>query len=122
MAASIRIIEHKGQKIIVADCSHADEVEVLAVMERLGQLVLFQPLPVLWDFTGTPFKSSFNAKVREIAAWHQASGLPMIPTAYVGVGELARTIFSTFNIFVRAPQYFTSSLAEAREWLVAQRN
>jgi len=111
-------ITHKGQRILFLNAAGLREADYLAAQEELKQELLreLNGAMVLVDATKTEMTSATVKNAKAVITATKAAGIPDRPSAVVGLTGLQRT---TAELFGRGA-HFTSSIEEAKDWLVKQ--
>jgi hypothetical protein len=119
MEERIRIIEHKGKKILLADLSHctAREVEKMALVvptyvtsEPRGSVLL------LADFTGAEFDRIAIERMKEGTVFDRPH---LRRSAWVGIESLPKVFYEHIKNFSQRDLPAFKTREEAMDWLVS---
>jgi hypothetical protein len=120
MNKHVQWIVYKGKKILFIDCVGLKADEIVNVLEASKQEV--QKLPdgshylSLTDNTNAVMSPEVSAKGREMVAIVKEKGFSVI-AAVVNATQFQSSVAK----MVAPGMYFSNSLEEAKEWLVAQK-
>jgi hypothetical protein len=111
-------ITFKNKRILIVDLARLREAEIIAGMEEMKQeLFKDRSAPLLLiDITGIDMTTAVINKAKELTADTKEAGLQDGPNVIVGLTGLQKAVAQLFARNV----HFSSSVEEAREWLVKQ--
>lgn len=115
---------YKDKVFLVLHATNLDLAGLTEAMTELRDEIIKKPDALtLVDLTGTRMTPQVNQVAKkinlEITDYLEQAGLPMRPSALVGLGQFVRAVVQLIS---RNPRtYFASSLADAQEWLYQQK-
>jgi hypothetical protein len=114
----VRFLEHRGQKVLLIDFRQLDAGQMLAVVDRVRQIITAQPrdsVLALADYTGANMDRQVATRIREVLVFDR----PYVKrSAWVGVEHLPKAYYESFRMFARRDFPTFRSREEALEWLV----
>ncbi len=114
----VRFLEHRGRQVLLIDFCHLDPGQMLAVVDRVRQVVTAQPrdsVLVLADYTGANLDRQVATRIREVLVFDR----PYVRrSAWVGIEHLPKAYYESFRMFSRRDFPTFRSREEALEWLV----
>ena len=118
MGKYVQWTTHKGKRILFLNAKGLREAEYMLAMEEMRQELLRERdgVLVLVDATGTEMTTKTTNKAKEVAAATKAKGIPDKPSVVVGLTGLQRAVAQLFGRGI----HFSSTIEEAREWLVKE--
>ena len=114
----VRFLEHRGQQVLLIDFRQLDAGQMLAVVDRVRQVITAQPrdsVLALADYTGASMDRQVATRIREVLVFDR----PYVKrAAWVGVEHLPKAYYESFRMFARRDLPTFRSREEALEWLV----
>jgi hypothetical protein len=113
-------ITYKGITIMFVNCARLANEDYLDALKEFSDEYLKRPdCPVLFDITGTVMKTNSNELGKgisnQINRAQESKGIPLQPTAIVGLSAMGRTVASLISPHDR--MFYAQDLETAREWL-----
>jgi hypothetical protein len=117
----VQWIEHKGLRIPFMNGKGLPEAENFAAQDELKQELLRDRSgpPVLVDLSKTAMTKKTADKSKEVFAATKGAGLPVAPTAIVGLNKLQKTVAQLFD---KGAAHYFDDLDQAKEFLVKEDN
>ena len=116
----VRFIDHKGNRILYIDFSHATPGEFLAVIEEAETTISKEPPQSLLTLTNME-KVMHDREVDQRLKAYVEHNKPYVRAgAVVGLNEARKVIFSFLNQSTGRNLKEHDTLESARDWLVAQ--
>ncbi|MGA8212875.1 MAG: hypothetical protein WB799_04735 [Candidatus Sulfotelmatobacter sp.] len=119
MEERIRIIEHKGKQILLADLSHCTPREVEKIALLVPSYVTTEPhgsVLLLADFTGAEFDRIAIERIKESAVFDRPH---LKRSAWVGIGTLPKVFYEHIKSFSQRDLPVFKTREEAMDWLVS---
>lgn len=114
MASRIKIVEHKGQKVLLLDASNLKPEEIVAMFPEYQQIGVANKIRLYaLDVTNTRSNDDIRKGSKESIDFIQ-SRLGTVYIALIGISGIQKVIASAIN----RDTYFASSLEDACETLV----
>lgn len=114
----IQFIQHKAEKILHLDFTHAKADEVIQIIQEATRVIAAQPansLRTLTDVTGMSFNAQASEAMKEFARHNK----PFVTAAaVVGVTGLKQIIYNAVLKFSGRNLVAFDSSEEAKDWLV----
>ncbi len=109
---------YKGKRILFLNAAGLSDKEYMAGQDELKNEIIKEGRPsmVLVDATKTQMSAAVVKKAKEVAAATKDAGVQDGPSAIVGLTGIQR---ATAQLFSRG-MHFSSSLDEARDWLLKE--
>jgi methanogenic corrinoid protein MtbC1 len=120
MGKYVQWTTYKGKRMLYLNAKGLREAEYMAAMEEMKQELLKERdgTLVLVDATKTEMTTLTTNKAKEVAAATKAKGIPDRPSVVVGLTGLQRAVAQLFGRGI----HFSSTIEEAKEWLVKEDN
>lgn len=120
MGKYVQWTTYKGKRMLFLNAKGLREAEYMAAMEEMKQELLKERdgTLVLVDATKTEMTTLTTNKAKEVAAATKAKGIPDRPSVVVGLTGLQRAVAQLFGRGI----HFSSTVEEAKEWLVKEDN
>lgn len=114
---------YKDKEFLVLHAANVNEDGLFAAMTELKEEIIKRPAALtLVDLTGVRMTPRINEIAKsingEITAYLEANGLPMRPSALVGIRPIIRAVIQL--ITRNEKTYYASSFEDALEWLDKQ--
>jgi hypothetical protein len=119
MKDPIRIVEHKGKKILLADLSHCTPREVEKIALLVPSYVTSEPrgsVLLLADFTGAEFDRIAIERMKEGAVFDRPH---LKRSAWVGIESLPKVFYEHIKNFSQRDLPAFKTREEAMDWLVS---
>ena len=119
MEDPIRIVEHKGKKILLADLSHCTPREVEKIALLVPSYVTSEPrgsVLLLADFTGAEFDRIAIERMKEGAVFDRPH---LKRSAWVGIESLPKVFYEHIKNFSQRDLPAFKTREEAMDWLVS---
>ena len=119
MKDPIRIVEHKGKKILLADLSHCTPREVEKIALLVPSYVTSEPrgsVLLLADFTGAEFDRIAIDRMKEGAVFDRPH---LKRSAWVGIESLPKVFYEHIKNFSQRDLPAFKTREEAMDWLVS---
>ena len=119
MEDRIRIIEHKGKKIPLADLSHCTAREVEKISLLVPTYVTSEPrgsVLLLADLTGAEFDRIAIERMKESAVFDRPH---LKRSAWVGIESLPKVFYEHIKNFSQRDLPAFKTREEAMDWLVS---
>jgi len=114
----VNVEEHKGHRVVVADCRNCTPEQLIDVFDEVKEIVTAQPehsIDTLTDFTGAQFDRDSITRLKEAAAVDRPH---VVRAAFIGVDTLPEVYhkaienfsarrFATFKTREEALEYLT---------------
>src|SRR5271170_725221 len=120
MEDRIRIVEHKGKQILLADLSHCTPREVEKVALLVPTYVTGEPrgsVLLLADFTGAEFDRIAIERMKESAVFDRPH---LKRSAWVGIEGLPKVFYEHIKNFSQRDLPTFKTREEAMDWLVSE--
>jgi len=118
MEDRIRVVEHKGQQILLVDLSHCTPTEVAKIALLVPSYVTTEPrgsVLLLADFTGAEFDRIAIDRLKESAVFDRPH---LKKSAWVGTENLPRVFYEHIKLFSQRELPTFKTREEALDWLV----
>ncbi|MGA2966475.1 MAG: hypothetical protein ABSD64_09695 [Terriglobales bacterium] len=116
----IYFVEHRGQRILLLDYSHANAREMLLLLEHVRSTVAQHErdsLVTLADYTGATVDHAVATKIKEVLTLDR----PFVKkTAWVGIEGIPHAVMESFHIFSQRQIATFKTREEAMDWLVGE--
>jgi hypothetical protein len=122
MEDRIRIVEHKGKQILLADLSHCTPREVEKIALLVPSYVTSEPrgsVLLLADFTGAEFDRIAIERMKESAVFDRPH---LKRSAWVGIESLPKVFYEHIKTFSQRDLPAFNTREEAMDWLVSDEN
>jgi hypothetical protein len=119
MEDRIRIVEHKGKQILLADLSHCTPREVEKIALLVPSYVTSEPrgsVLLLADFTGAEFDRIAIDRLKESVVFDRPY---LRRSAWVGIERLPKVFYEHIKNFSQRDLPAFKTREEAMEWLVS---
>jgi hypothetical protein len=119
MEDRIRLVEHRGKRILLADLSHCTPREVEKIALLVPSYVTSEPrgsVLLLADFTGAEFDRIAVERLKESAVFDRPH---LKRSAWVGVDKLPKIFFEHIKNFSQRDLPTFKTREEAMDWLVS---
>jgi hypothetical protein len=119
MKDPIRIVEHKGKKILTVDLSHCTPREVEKIALLVPSYVTSEPrgsVLLLADFTGAEFDRIAIERMKEGAVFDRPH---LKRSAWVGIESLPKVFYEHIKNFSQRDLPAFKTREEAMDWLVS---
>jgi|SRR5271165_262795 len=121
MEDRIRIVEHKGKQILLADLSHCTPREVEKIALLVPSYVTTEPegsVLLLADFTGAEFDRIAIERMKESAVFDRPH---LKRSAWVGIESLPKVFYQHIKTFSQRDLPAFKTREEAMDWLVSDK-
>jgi hypothetical protein len=116
----IHFIEHKGQRILLLDFSHATTAQMQLLLEYVRVTVAQQgreSVIVLADFEGAEIDHAVAIKIKEVLTLDR----PFVKkSAWIGAEHIPNAFIENFQTFSRREIVTFKTRGEALDWLVEE--
>ena len=95
----VNVEEHKGHRIVVADCRNCTPEQLIDVFDEVKEIVTAQPehsIHTLTDFTGAQFDRDSITRLKEAAAFDRPH---VVRAAFIGVDTLPEVYHKAIENF-----------------------
>ncbi len=119
MEDRIRVVEHKGKKILLADLSHCMPREVEKIAMLVPSYVTSEPrgsVLLLADFTGAEFDRIAIERLKESVVFDRPH---LKRSAWVGIENLPKVFYAHIKSFSQRDLPTFKTREEAMDWLVS---
>jgi len=119
MEDRIRMVEHKGKSILLADISHCTPREVEKIALLVPSYVTSEPhgsVLLLADFTGAEFDRIAIERIKESAVFDRPH---LKRSAWVGIESLPKVFYEHIKTFSQRDLPSFKTREEAMDWLVS---
>jgi hypothetical protein len=115
-------IVHRGQSVLLMDCTDAEEAEVLAALDKVERELLAMDKEkkalLLLNMSNVRPSVALTTRGNELVKACKEAGVPDLPTALVGPEGWQKTVTKTYAWFRRDDSlYVADSVEDAKEWL-----
>lgn len=116
----LRLVNHKGQVILLVDFSHCRAKEILLLLDQVKSIVArhaANSLLTLGDFTGAEMDKKVVTRMKEVLTLDR----PYVKrSAWVGADSLAHVFQEHIKSFSQREYPTFKTREEAMDWLVAE--
>ncbi|MGA9353439.1 MAG: hypothetical protein WBV46_07085 [Terriglobales bacterium] len=116
----IHFIEHKGQKVLLLDYSHADATEMQLLLISVQAIVARQKresVLTLADFAGAEIDHNVAMRIKEVLTLDR----PFVKkSAWVGAEHIPHAFMENFHTFSQREIVTFKTREEALDWLVEE--
>ena len=114
----IYFIKHKGQPILMVNCSHATAAQMLLLLEHLRITVAkhaHESVVTLADLTGAEIDRTVATRIKEVLTLDR----PFVrKTAWIGTEGIPHALMEGFHTFSQRNIATFKTREEAMDWLV----
>ena len=116
----LRLITHRGKKILVIDFSRGTREQIMPLLDEIREVVAKSPngsLLTLADFTDAHVDKAIATRMKEVLALDR----PHVKrSAWVGTEKLPKAFYDNFKIFSQRDFPTFQTREEAMNWLVGE--
>jgi hypothetical protein len=120
MQSRVHVVEHKGKKIFLIDCSNCSAVEQGKVASFALPILMAEPhgsVLLLVDFTGAPFDRKAVEHLKPVLVLDRPH---LKRSAWVGAEALPKVFHEHLKVFSRRDLPIFKTREEALDWLVEE--
>jgi hypothetical protein len=120
MEDRIRFIEHKGNKVLSLDFSHATALEMISLLDKVRTTIAQQgpkSVLVLADYAGAEIDHTVAMKIKEVLTLDR----PFVKkAAWIGSEHIPHALMENFHFFSQRETVTFKTREDALDWLVEE--
>jgi hypothetical protein len=120
MEERIRFIEHKGNKILLLDFSHATAPQMIPLLDQVKNAIGQQApksVLVLADFDGAEIDHTVAMKIKEVLTLDR----PFVKrSAWIGSEHIPHALMENFHFFSQRETVTFKARKDALDWLIKE--